>query len=312
MTNASLIVIGILQGLLVLLISPLFSGFARVLRAKMHSRRGPSILQNYRDLVKLMKRQEIVSDQAGWVFRATPYITMISMLLAAMIIPILTVQSPFGWIGDLILVVYLFVLVRFFFSLSGLASGSTFGGMGARRDLLISVLIEPVLFLVLLVMALLAGSTNLGSISSGIVTGGIPYNAAVWLGMLAFAFACFVEMGKLPFDVAEAEQELQEGPLTEYSGHSLAVLQWGLYLKQVVIVSLFLAVFVPFGNALVITIPSTFLAGIVFLLKTSIFYIIAAVLENSMARLRFVKTPSVIWVALGAALLSFVFYLVNV
>ena len=312
MTTASLITIGILQGLFVLLVAPLFSGFGRVLRAKMHSRRGPSIFQNYRDLVKLMKRQEMTLEHAGWVFRATPYITMISMLLVAMIVPIFTVQSPFGWVGDLILVVYLFVLARFFFTLSGLATGSTFGGMGARRDLLISVLIEPILLLVLFVMALLAGSTNLGSISSGIVTGKIPFHAAVWLGMLAFAFAAYVEMGKLPFDVAEAEQELQEGPLTEYSGHSLAVLQWGLYMKQVVVVSLFLAVFLPFGNLPVLSVPSVLLAIVIFLIKAGLFFVVAVVLENAMARLRFVKTPSVTWVAFGAALLSFVFYLVNV
>ena len=105
MTTASLIIIGVLQGFLVLLVAPLFSGLVRKLRAKVQSRRGPSLFQNYRDLAKLMKRQEILPDQAGWLFRVTPYLIMATMLLVAMIIPILTVMSPFGWVGDLILVI---------------------------------------------------------------------------------------------------------------------------------------------------------------------------------------------------------------
>jgi len=312
MVTANLVVTGILQALLILLVAPIYSGFSRVLRAKMHSRRGPNIMQNYRDLAKLMKRQEIIPEQAGWAFRAAPYVTVISMLLAAMVIPVLTVQSPFGWVGDLILVVYLFALSRFFFSLSGLASGSTFGGVGARRELLIAALIEPVILLVLFVMALLAGSTNLGTISTGVATGRIPYYAAVWLGMLAFSFASFVEMEKLPFDLSEAEQEVQEGPLIEYSGHSLALFKWGIYIKQLVIVALFLAVFLPFGNQATITVSSALIAALLFLLKALALFVIAALVENTTARIRFVKAPSMTWIALGAALLSFVFYLVNV
>ena len=308
----SMIVLGLLQALVVLLVAPLFSGFSRVMRAKMHSRRGPSLLQNYRDLVKLMKRQEVVSEQASWVFRATPYISMAAMLLVAMIIPIFTIQSPFGWVGDLILVIYLFALSRFFFSLAGLDTGSTFGGIGARREMLISVLIEPVILLVLFVVALLAGSTNLGVISAKIATGQIPYYTSVWLGMLAFAFASFVEMGKLPFDLAEAEQELQEGPLTEYSGRSLEIMKWGIYMKQVVLVSLFIAVFLPFGTMITASVLSAAIAVIAFFVKAFIFYAVVALLENAMARVRFLKASAVTWAALGAALLSFVFYLANV
>lgn len=317
MLSASLLLVGLLQALTALALAPLFSGVARVWRAKMHNRRGPSLFQNYRDLAKLMKRQEVVSQQAGWVFRATPYITLASMLTLAALLPIVTTQSPLGPAGDLILVVYLVALARFFFSLSGLDTGSSFGGIGAKRELLMAVLIEPVLVLVLLVMALLAGSTNLGVISTKVASGQIPYYTSVWLGMLAFAFAAYVEMGKLPFDVAEAEQELQEGPLTEFSGRALALMKWGVYLKQVLLVALFLAVFLPFGNAL----PSAsggalalaaLWAGAAFLLKVLAFYFIVAVLENAMARVRFLKASALTWTALGAAILSFVFYLANV
>lgn len=317
MISASTFFIGLLQAIVMLAVAPLFSGFSRVMRAKMHNRRGPGIFQNYSDIIKLMKRQEVISEQAGWVFRATPYITTASMLLIAAILPVFTSRSPFEWVGDLILVIYLYALSRFFFSVSGLETGSTFGGIGGRRELFLSVLIEPVMLMVLFVMALLAGSTNLSVISTKVATGQIPFYTSVWLGMLAFAFASFVEMGKLPFDLAEAEQELQEGPLTEFSGKSLALMKWGIYMKQVVLVALFLAVFLPFGS--VTTAQSglplillVLLAIVAFFLKVVVFYFIVAVLENAMARVRFLKASAVTWTALGAAILSFVFYLANV
>jgi hydrogenase-4 component C len=315
--SASLFLVGLVQALVALALAPLFSGFARVLRAKMHNRRGPSIFQNYRDLAKLMKRQEVVSSQAGWTFRLTPYLTLAAMLLVAALVPMVTTASPFGWAGDLLLVIYLFALARFFVSLSGLEAGSPLGGIGARRELFMSVLVEPVMLLVLFVMALLAGSTNLGAISASVASGAVPFYTSVWLGMLAFAFAAFVEMGKLPFDVAEAEQELQEGPLAEYSGRSLALMKWGCYLKQVVLVTLFVAVFLPFGSlpagvAVGAAPLRVVLAVAASLLKLIVFYLVAAVLENGMARVRFLKASTTTWAALGAAILSFVFYLANV
>jgi hydrogenase-4 component C len=166
--------------------------------------------------------------------------------------------------------------------------------------------------LVVFVLALLAGSMNLGTISSGVATGTIPYSMAFWLGLAAFGFAAFVEMGRLPFDVAEAEQEMQEGPLSEYSGRSLAILKWGIYLKQLVIVALFLALFLPFGSMVEFTALGVLVAPLAFLLKAIVIYFIVAVLENVMARMRFMKAPAATWLALGAAVLSFVFYLANV
>ena len=312
MNHFLLIGIGLLQALLLLLLAPLYSGFARVFRAKMHSRHGPPLLQNYRDIAKLMTRQEVVSEQAGWSFRLTPYLSLACMFLVAMIVPVLVTESPLEAAGDLILIVYLFALPRFFFALAGLETGSTFGGIGARRELLISGLVEPILLLVIFVMALLAGTTNLGRISTAVATGTFPYSLAYLLGMAAFAFAVYVEMGKLPYDLCEAEQELQEGPLAEYSGRSLAILKWSIYLKQLVLVALFIALFLPFGAMTTFSFIGFVLVLIAFPLKAVLWYSIAGVLENAMARTRFMNAPSPIWLALGAAFLSFVFYLANV
>lgn len=313
MPGNELLPIGLAQALLVLLVAPLFTGFSRTLRAKLHSRKGPGIFQNYRDIFKLIQRQEVVPAQAGWVFRFTPYIVMATTLLIAMVLPVLTLQSPLGMAADLIAVVYLFTVVRFFFALAGLDSGSGFAGIGASREMALAVLVEPTIILVLFVVALLAGTTDLGTISQKVAAGEISYfSPAVWLAMASFAVATFIETGKLPFDLAEAEQEIQEGPLTEYSGRSLALLKWGLYMKQVVVIALFLAVFFPYGSAAVVSTSSLLVSTAVFLLKVAGFYVIAALLENSMARLLLFKAPAVTWAAFGIALLSFVFYLANV
>jgi hydrogenase-4 component C len=312
MTTGTLIFIGLIQAVLIALAAPLFSGFSRVLRAKMHSRHGPPLLQNYYDLIKLTKRQEVLPAEGRLVFLITPYLVVVAMLLAAMVIPILVSQSPFGWVGDVILVIYLFALVRFFISLSGMASGSPFAGIGSRRELIMSALVEPLMLLVLFVMALLAGSTSLGVISTSIVSGALPYAATVWLGMIAFAFVVFIEMGKIPFDVGEAEQEIQEGALTEYSGRGLALMKWGCAMKQLLVVALFLAVFVPFGSAPVPGLAGVLLGLLIFLLKAAVLYVLAALVENSVARARFIKAPAVTWIALGVGLLCFAFYLVNI
>lgn len=312
MNPFTLLIIGILQAILLLLLAPLYSGFARVMRAKMHSRTGPPLMQNYRDIRKLMTRQEVVSEQAGWIFRVTPYVNLACMFLAAMVIPALTTASPLEAAGDLILIVYLFALPRFFLAVAGLESGSSLAGIGARRELLVSALAEPILLLVIFVMALLTKTTNLGRISTEVATGVFPFSLAYLLGLAAFAFAAYIEMGKLPFDLGEAEQELQEGPLAEYSGRSLAILKWSVYLKQLVLVALFMALFIPFGAMTELSIVGFILALIVFPLKAALWYFIAAIFENAMARTRFMNAPAVVWMALGMALLSFVFYLANV
>ena len=128
--------------------------------------------------------------------------------------------------GDLITLIYLLALFRFFFALSGLDTGSPFAGVGASRELTLGILVEPMLLLSLLVLALIADSTHIEMISKTLATGWNSPLTTV-LALLACGFACFIEMGKIPFDVAEAEQELQEGPLTEYSGAGLRWRSWG-------------------------------------------------------------------------------------
>ena len=298
----------VVQAIFLLLLTPLFTGISRQIRAKMHSRQGPGIMQDYLDIIKLLKRQSVAPRDSGFIFRVMPYVLLGSMLLLAMALPVVTTTSLFSGAGDLIIILYIFALFRFFFSLSGLDTGSPFAGIGASRELTLGVLVEPILFLGLLVVALIAGSTNIGSISAVMSQGWVSPTATL-LAMLACGFATFIEMGKIPFDVAEAEQELQEGPLTEYSGSGLALVKWGIGLKQVVVAVLFLSIFFPFGSASVLTAGSLLLALVLMLVKLLVIFVLASLVENSLARGRFLLTHHVTWLGFGVAALGFVFYL---
>lgn len=304
----SMALFALFQAAFLLVLAPLFTGISRQIRARMHSRRGPGILQDYRDLQKLLKRQEVAPASSGMMFRVMPWVLLSSMLVVAMTLPLFLRTSPFAGAGDLITLIYLFALFRFFFALSGLDTGSPFAGIGASRELTLGILVEPMLILSLLVLALLAGSTNVGAISTTLAAGWIS-PVATLLAMLACGFACFIEMGKIPFDVAEAEQELQEGPLTEYSGAGLALVKWGIGLKQVVMASLFLALFFPFGNAATLTVGAMVLALVITLIKLLVVFALASVVENSLARGRFLLTHHVTWLGFSLAALSYVLWL---
>ena len=160
------------------------------------------------------------------------------MLTIATALPVVTVDSPMAGLGDLITLIYLFAIARFFFAISGLDTGSPFTAIGASREAMLGVLVEPILLLGLWVAAQVAGSTHISSITDTIYHWPVARTLPLILALCACAFATFIEMGKLPFDLAEAEQELQEGPLTEYSGYGFAVLKWGISLKQLVVLQM--------------------------------------------------------------------------
>ncbi|MBW6100205.1 NADH-quinone oxidoreductase subunit H [Escherichia coli] len=255
------------------MLTPLFTGISRQIRARMHSRRGPGIWQDYRDIHKLFKRQEVAPTSSGLMFRLMPWVLISSMLVLAMALPLFITVSPFCGRrrSDH---PYLSSCPVSFFSLlfQGWIPEARLRGVGASRELTLGILVEPMLILSLLVLALIAGSTHIEMISNTLATGWNSPLTTV-LALLACGFACFIEMGKIPFDVAEAEQELQEGPLTEYSGAGLALAKWGGWgLKQVVMAALFVALFLPFGRAQELSLACLLTSLVVTLLKVLLIF----------------------------------------
>ena len=154
------------------------------------SRRGPGLLQDYRDIAKLMTRQDIWPDNAGWVSRVMPYVLIsFTVMVVAMSLPLFTRDSPFGAGSDLITVIYLFALSRFFFfSIAGLDSNSTFSSLGASREVTLGVLVEPIFMLAFLVIALIAGSTNFAVIGTALSRQPWQYPIATVTTLVAAAF----------------------------------------------------------------------------------------------------------------------------
>lgn len=299
-------VLALLQALALFAFAPLLSGITRVARARMHNRRGPDVLQEYRDIIKLLGRQSVAPAASGWVFRATPFVMAGVMLTIAAALPVVTVASPLPQLGDLITLIYLFAVARFFFAISGLDTGSPFTAIGASREAILGVLVEPILLLGLWVAAQVAGSTHISSITNTIYHWPAARSIPLILALCACAFATFIEMGKLPFDLAEAEQELQEGPLSEYSGSGFGVIKWAISLKQLVVLQMFVGVFIPWGQMTSFSAGGLLLAIVVAVVKVIVGVLVIALFENSMARLRLDITGRITWAGFGFAFLAFV------
>jgi len=301
-----MILFALMQAVILFFAAPLLSGISRVARARLHNRRGPGVLQEYRDLFKLLRRQSVAPAASGWVFRLMPFVMAGVMLTIAAALPVVTLWSPLPASGDLITLIYLFAVARFFFAIAGLDTGSPFTAMGASREAMLGVLVEPVLLLGLWVAAQVAGSTHISTITATLHAWPLAQSLTLLLAFTACAFATFIEMGKLPFDLAEAEQELQEGPLTEYSGAGFALLKWSISLKQLVVLQMFVGVFLPWGQMSLLSAGGAILALCVALVKLIAGVLLIALVENSMARLQILYVSRVTWVGFGVAFLAFV------
>ena len=306
------IAVAVVQAVVVVAIAPFISGFSRWMRAKMHSRRGPSVLQDYYDIAKLFKREDVHSAESSFVHRITPILFFACMLALTFGIPMISIASPISALGDIILIIYLLALSRFFFSLCAIDSGDTYAGLGGVRELLVGVLIEPAMMLALIAVAIVTQSTSIGVMGYAIEKLSVVSPVGVVLAGVAFAVACYVELGKIPFDLAEAEQELQEGPLSEYSGPSLALMKMGMAMKQIVVVSWFLAIFCPWGAALDASIVSLLIGLVSWFAKVFVFFFICGVIENGLMRVRYKFLGSKTWAIVGLSACAFLLCILGI
>ncbi|SQC45709.1 formate hydrogenlyase subunit 4 [Klebsiella pneumoniae] len=298
------LLIALLQALVLFAVAPLLSGIVRVARARLHNRRGPGVLQEYRDILKLLGRQSVGPDASGWVFRLTPYVMVGVMLTIATALPVVTVDSPLPVLGDLITLIYLFAIARFFFAISGLDTGSPFTALGSSREAMLGVLVEPILLLGLWVAAQVAGSTHISAITDTLYHWPAARSIPLILALCACAFATFIEMGKLPFDLAEAEQELQEGPLSEYSGSGFGIPEVGHQPQTAGGAADVWSGLLSVGQMTSFSVGGLLLALVVAIVKLVVGVLIIALFENSMARLRFCATSRVTWAGFGFAFLA--------
>ncbi len=300
--------LSLLQLGLLLALAPGLNGLIKRMKAVLQGRKGPPLLQPYFDLVKLLRKDAVVSEHATPIFRWAPAVYAGCFATAALLVPVLWSGAPLAGWGDGIALVGLFALARFALALAGLDTGSSFGGMGSSREVAVAALAEPALLLVLFAVAWRTGSTDLSSASDYLVAQGVAAVApSQLLALAALVIVVIAETGRVPADNPDTHLELtmiHEGMLIEYSGRPLGILVWASLLKQIVLFSLVAALFFPFGIAAT---PSEIpVALAAFLLKLVGLAFVMSLVESSSAKLRILRVPELLGAASALAMLALV------
>jgi len=294
------------QFLIIIFFSPLVNGVIKKLKANMQGRKGPGVLQPYYDLMRLFKKDMVVSSVTSWVFKAAPYIVFVSTIAAAMIVPVITVKPPYSMMGDVIALIYMFALSRFFMALAGLDAGTAFGGEGSSREMTVAILVEPMMMLALFTAAIAAGSTNIAVIAG---QQGAVYSPSHLLSLSAFVVAIIAETGRVPVDNPDTHLELtmiHEGMILEYSGRYLALMEWAHYMKQMVLFTLAVDIFFPTGIANNVAFAGLILPLGIYAAKMLGIAVLMAAVESTRAKVRFFQLPSILGGAFVLAFLSLV------
>ncbi len=271
---------GILNVAVALLVAPFFQGLMRKITARIQSRQGPPIRQPYFDLFKLLGKEDIESGNSPAMQRFAAYLALASVLTVACFVP-MGFRAPMSRAGDVFVLVYLLTLCGVCTLLAGLAAGSTYSLVGISREMMTMVALEP-----LFVIAIVVGAMHVGSFRLDAVLNGSPFagHAVPWSGILIFAvmllsFQAFVQ--RVPFDISEAETELMDGPLIEYSGPKLALFKYAQMVKLVIYTALFVGLFIPWGSALPLP-----LNWLLFWIKVFVLVLLVTVISATHARYR--------------------------
>jgi formate hydrogenlyase subunit 4 len=305
------IALGVIQAILLLLLAPLVRGVISRIKARIQNRQGASVLRPYQDLLKLFRKEDLVPPSASMVFRITPAIVFGGTVMATLFIPVLQDSALLGMSGDFLLIVYFLALSRFFLMLGGMDGGSAFGGMGASREALVSTLAEAPLLLGLTAVTIFAHTTSVSSAVYWTLQQGFSQLTAVQaLAMVALALVAVAETGRVPVDNPTTHLELtmiHEAMILEYSGPSLALIEWASALKLTLISALLIGLFAPWGMATTLSLFAVSVALLAFLLKIVVIVVAIAVVESGIAKLRMYLVPDFLGVALALAVLAVVF-----
>ncbi|MFB5191887.1 respiratory chain complex I subunit 1 family protein [Alicyclobacillus fastidiosus] len=304
------VILEIVQIIFLIAVAPLIQGVVKKTKALLQGRRGPSIWQPYYDLRKYMLKDEVVSVHASWLFLITPYVVFASTIAVVAMIPVFMTDTLLSFTGQLVLVVYLFGMARFFTALSGIDTGSSFGAMGSSRDMFVSGLAEPVLFVTLLAVALPLKTTNVTLLTNRVIANhALLLSPTFYLVFLAFFILVVTETGRIPVDNPDTHLELtmiHEGMLLEYSGRRLGLMMWSAWIKQTLMFTLLIDFCGPWGisrdgHGWIL------IASLAFLfLKLIILAIVVAFVEMSYAKIRFFRIPRLLSAAFALSMIAIV------
>jgi len=300
------ILFNVIQVATVLVFAPLVSGVLSRLKEIVQSKRGPSIVQPYRDIWKFFHKDEVISERSSWIFRFTPYLVFVTPIFVTLLIPVLT-DYPlfFAFMGDMLGGGFVLALGGFFATLAAVDTANPYGPVGASRTRMVGFLAEPVFMIVFFTVSFVAGSTIPYIVQQRWVT---PlanfFEPSHVLLMLAFIMLILAEGGRIPVDNPTGHFELamiDESKALEYSGRGMALIKWGGAMKFFVLLCIFLNVLVaPWGLAHEQTLAAVLLAIPLVLLKTFCFIVMLVVIESSLSKLRLFRIAEF----LGAAFIT--------
>lgn len=295
-----LAIIRAIQLILIPVFSPLIIGITRKIKAKFQNRKGASIIQPYRDLRKLLNKDEVISRDASWIFRFAPYIIFAVTIIIGASIPLFTSIFFNNLLSDFLVIVYLIALGTFFLALSGMDVGSAFGGFGSSREMTIAALTEGGLIFSFLALAFAAHSSNLFSITEAVSSMSLFSFTPVILAFAGFVIAMLAETARFPFDNPATHLELtmiHEAMILEYSGKRLALMEWAAANKFLIFLSLGANLFFPWGLALSAGLVGILMALLIFSAKILILSLFVAILESSIAKFRFFRLPDLLLIS---------------
>ncbi len=309
MNYLTLIAYGILNTLFVLLISPLFISLIKKVKAHAQKREGPPLLQTYRNLAKLLKKETVYSKNSSWIMRATPLVNVAALLVASLFVPLIVIPQPTDLVGNIILFLYLLAMAKFFMALSGLDAGSTFGGMGSSREMAISALIEPIIIVVFAALAFAFKTVNLPDMLRGALASNVLIDPVLILISISLFIVIIVESARVPVDNPETHLELtmiHEAMILEQSGKNLAMMELSSAMKQLLLMGVLINILVPWGLTQDFTAPALLISLGAFVLKAVVLAIIIGLFESSCAKSRLFRLPGLFAIALFLSIITLI------
>lgn len=299
--------LALLQATLFVAAAPLLTIWVKRNKCRLQNRRAPSLLQPYRDLAKLFRKEVVVSEHASPLFRTAPYIVFAATVLAAATIPLLSTQLPTTAIADMIVLVGFLAVARFFLALAGMDVGTAFGGMGASREVSLSAFAEPALLMVIFTLAMTAQSTNLSSAMQYLQDAGLVLRPSLLFVLLGLLLVAVAESGRIPVDNPDTHLELtmvHEAMILEYSGRHLALMEWAAQLKLMIFGVLIVNIFFPWGVATELSAAALLIGLAAVVVKLALIGTVLAVAETMLAKMRVFLVPQFLNLAFLLALLG--------
>ena len=293
--------------------APLLAGWVKRVKCHMQNRAAPSLLQPYRDIAKLMRKDMVIADNASWLFRWTPYVVFGAMLLAATAVPLVALGLPTGAIADVIVIVGFFALARFFTALAGLDIGTAFGGMGSSREMTIAALAEPAMLMAVFTLSMTATSTNLFTAVQHVLDAGLVLRPSFLFALAGLAMVAVAETGRVPVDNPATHLELtmiHEAMILEYSGRYLALIEWASQIKLMIYAVLIANIFFPWGIARELTPQALALGVAAIAAKLAGLAVLLVVWETVLAKMRLFRVPQFLGFAFLLSLLGMLTHVV--